>query len=145
MATLADQIKTFEEAGFSSQEIETWKKDKVNTLSQAGFSTQEIAKDLGYKEVDLTPIRSAWQSIINFTKDENEEIYSEIKQLESQNDDTPFLEKRKQELIGKAFEPSKYWERGWGAGIWDLHQSYVNGEEMPEFYTQLKCQKILAF
>jgi len=135
MATLAEEIKTFEEAGFSNQEIEAWKKDQVKTLSEAGFSTQEIAKDLGYKEVDLTPIRSAWQSIINFTKDENEEIYSEIKQLESQNDDTPFLEKRKQELVGKVFEPGKYWERGWGSGIWDLHQSYVNGEEMPEFYT----------
>ena len=86
MATLADQIKTFKEAGFSNQEIEAWKKDKVKTLSEAGFSTQEIAKNLGYKEVDLTPIRSAWQSIINLTKDENEKIYSEIKQLESQNE-----------------------------------------------------------
>ena len=57
MATLADQIKSYKEAGFSSEEITEWKKDKVKSLSEAGFTTQEIAKDLGHKEINLTPIR----------------------------------------------------------------------------------------
>ena len=46
-----------------------------------------------------------------------------------------FFKKEKEELVGEIFEPSKYWSRGWDAGIYDLHQSYVNGEEIPELYT----------
>ncbi|QOI68901.1 hypothetical protein Lederberg_8 [Pelagibacter phage Lederberg EXVC029P] len=134
MATLADQIKTFQEAGFSEQEINDWKKEEIQSLAKAGFTTQEIAKDLGYKEINLTPIRNAWKEVLSIGKEEHEEIFKEIEQLEAQNDDTPFLEKRKQDLVGKVFEPKKYWERGWGAGIWDLHQSYVSGEEMPDMY-----------
>lgn len=135
MATLADQIKSFEEAGFSSQEITEWKKNKVESLSKAGFTTEEIAKDLGHKELDLKPIREFWSNIISLGKEEHEKAYVEIQQLNAQNDDTPFIQKQKEKLVGEIFEPKKYWERGWDAGIWDLHQSYVNGEEMPSMYT----------
>jgi len=78
MATLAEEIKTFKEAGFSSEEITEWKKDQVKTLSEAGFTTQEIAKDLGHKEINLTPIRKFWSNIINLGKEENEKAYKEI-------------------------------------------------------------------
>jgi len=135
MATLADQIKSYEEAGFSSEEITQWKKDKVKSLSEAGFTTQEIAKDLGHKEINLTPIRKFWSNIINLGKEENEKAYTEIEQLNAQNDDTPFIQKQKEKLVGDIFEPGKYWKRGWDGGIWDLHQSYVNDEPMPEIYT----------
>ena len=135
MATLAEEIKTFKEAGFSSEEITEWKKDQVKTLSEAGFTTQEIAKDLGHKEINLTPIRKFWSNIINLGKEENEKAYTEIQQLNAQNDDTPFIQKQKEKLVGDIFEPGKYWKRGWDGGIWDLHQSYVNDEPMPEIYT----------
>ena len=68
MATLENQINSLSTAGFSNQEIEAWKKDKVETLSKAGFTTQEIAKDLGYKEINLTPIRNYWNKIITLEK-----------------------------------------------------------------------------
>ena len=135
MASLAEEIKLFKEAGFSNTEIEEYKKEKIQELSSAGFTTQDIAKDLGYKKINLTPIRQAWQNIIEFGKEEHENVYSELKQLEDQNDDTPFIQKKKEDLVGKIFEPAKYWERGWGAGIWDLHQSYVNDVKTPELYT----------
>jgi len=135
MATLAQQIESFEKAGFSESEITAWKKNKIKSLSLAGFTTQEIAKDLGYKEVNLTPIRNFWNNIINIGRDEHQKAYSEIEQLNAQNDTTPFFQKRKEELVGQIFEPKKYWERGWDAGIWDLHQSYVNGEDIPLMYT----------
>lgn len=135
MATLENQINSLSTAGFSNQEIEAWKKDKVETLSKAGFTTQEIAKDLGYKEINLTPIRNFWNKIITLGKEEHEKIYSELEQLNAQNDERGFFQKRKEELVGEIFEPSKYWSRGWDAGIYDLHQSYVNGEEIPELYT----------
>ena len=44
------------------------------------------------------------------------------------------FKKRKEELVGEIFEPKKYWTRGWDAGIYDLHQSYVHGEKIPELY-----------
>ena len=77
MATLENQINSLSTAGFSNQEKEAWKKDKVETLSKAGFTTQEIAKDLGYKEINLTPIRNFWNKIITLGKEEHEKIYSE--------------------------------------------------------------------
>ncbi len=135
MASLAEEIKLFEKAGFSNTEIEQYKKEQIQELSSAGFTTQDIAKDLGYKKINLTPIRQAWQNIIDLGKEEHESVYSELKQLEAQNDDTPFIQQKKEDLVGKIFEPAKYWQRGWGAGIYDLHQSYVNNEKTPELYT----------
>ena len=135
MATLAEQVKSYEEAGFSTEEISAWTKNKAKELSEAGFSTQEIAKDLGYKEVNLKPIRAAWETIINLGRQEHEKVYSELESLNAQNDDTPFIQKQKENLVGQIFEPAQYWKRGWDAGVWDLHQSYVNGEEIPSMYT----------
>ena len=135
MPVLAEQLKTLEVAGLSDVEIESYKKNQVQTLYDAGVSTEEIAKELGYKEVNLTPIRKYWESIINIGKTENEKVYSELESLAAQNDTRPFIQKRKEELVGKIFEPKKYWTRGWDAGIWDLHQSYVNNEKIPELYT----------
>ena len=91
MATLAQKIESFEKAGFSQSEITAWKKNKVKSLSQAGFTTQEIAKDLGYKEVNLTPIRNFWNNIINIGRDEHQKAYSEIEQLNSQKDISTFF------------------------------------------------------
>ena len=135
MASLGEQLKELSASGFSNEEIENYKKEKVKLLHDGGFSTQEIAKDLGYKKLNLSPIKIAWEEIINIGKEEHEKAYSELEALNSQNDDTPFFQKRKEELVGQIFEPSKYWKRGWDAGVWDLHQSYVNGEEIPEMYT----------
>ena len=95
MASLAEEIKLFEKAGFSNTEIEQYKKEQIQELSSAGFTTQDIAKDLGYKKINLTPIRQAWQNIIDLGKEEHESVYSELKQLEDQNDDTPFIQQKK--------------------------------------------------
>ena len=74
-------------------------KDKVETLSKAGFTTQEIAKDLGYKEINLTPIRNFWNKIITLgKKEEHEKIYSELEQLNAQNDERGFFQKRKRRI-----------------------------------------------
>jgi hypothetical protein len=135
MPVLAEQLKTLEAAGLNDVEIESYKKDQVQTLHDAGVPTEEIAKELGYKEVNLTPIRKYWESIINIGKEEHEKAYSELESLAAQNDTRPFIQKRKEELVGEIFEPKKYWTRGWDAGIYDLHQSYVNDEEIPELYT----------
>jgi len=81
MPTLADQVKSYEKAGFSTEEISAWTKNKAKELSEAGFSTQEIAKDLGYKEVNLKPIRAAWETIINLGRKEHEKVYSELEAL----------------------------------------------------------------
>tara|TARA_R110000822_G_scaffold310416_2_gene443098 strand:+ start:36 stop:3782 length:3747 start_codon:yes stop_codon:yes gene_type:complete len=135
MASLGEQVKQLSTSGFSNTEIENFKQEKVKLLHDGGFSTQEIAKELGYKEINLTPIRAYWQNIINIGKEENEKAYSELESLNAQNDTTPFAQKRKEDLVGKIFEPSKYWKRGWDAGVYDLHQSYVKGEEIPEMYT----------
>ena len=42
MATLAEQSLALQEGGFSSKEIEDWKKEKVLELNAAGFSNSEI-------------------------------------------------------------------------------------------------------
>ena len=69
MASLSEEIKLFKEAGFSNTEIEQYKNEKIQELSSVGFTTQDIAKDLGYKEINLTPIRQAWQNVIDLGKE----------------------------------------------------------------------------
>ena len=134
MSVLAEQLTTLKDAGVDDVEIEAYKKNQVQTLHEAGVETEEIAKELGYKEVNLSPIRSFWQSVIDIGKSDHEKTYSELESLAAQNDTRPFIQKRKEELVGEIFEPKKYWTRGWDAGIYDLHQSYVHGEKIPELY-----------
>ena len=135
MASLAEEIKSFEEAGFSKTEIESFKQEEIKKLTEAGFQSDEILSEFGLKELNLTPIRNAWQNILKVGREEHESVYAKLKELEIQGDDTPFIQKQKEALVGEVFEPGKYWQRGWGAGIYDLHQSYVRGDKMPELYT----------
>ena len=135
MASLAEEIKSFKEAGFSETEIESFKQEEIKKLTEAGFQSDEILSEFGLKELNLTPIRNAWQNILKVGREEHESVYAKLKELEIQGDDTPFIQKQKEALVGEVFEPAKYWQRGWGAGIYDLHQSYVHGDEMPELYT----------
>jgi len=135
MASLAEEIKTFKEAGFSETEVESFKQEEIKKLTEAGFQPNEILKEFGLKELNLTPIRNAWQNILKVGREEHESVYAKLKELEIQGDDTPFIQKQKEALVGEVFEPAKYWQRGWGAGIYDLHQSYVHGDKMPELYT----------
>ena len=135
MAALSEQIKNLSDAGFSTNEVEEFKQEKIKTLTEAGFQPNEILKEFGLKELNLTPIRNAWQNILKVGREEHESVYAKLKELEIQGDDTPFIQKQKEALVGEIFEPAKYWQRGWGAGIYDLHQSYVHGDKMPELYT----------
>ena len=135
MASLAEEIKTFKEAGFSETEVESFKQEEIKKLTEAGFQSNEILSEFGLKELNLTPIRNAWQNILKVGREEHESVYAKLKELEIQGDDTPFIQKQKEALVGEVFEPAKYWQRGWGAGIYDLHQSYVHGDKMPELYT----------
>ena len=135
MASLAEEIKSFKEAGFSETEIESFKQEEIKKLTEAGFQSDEILSEFGLKELNLTPIRNAWQNILKVGREEHESVYAKLKELEIQGDDTPFIQKQKEALVGEVFEPAKYWQRGWGAGIYDLHQSYVHGDKMPELYT----------
>jgi hypothetical protein len=135
MASLAEEIKTFKKAGFSEAEVESFKQEEIKKLTEAGFQPNEILKEFGLKELNLTPIRNAWQNILKVGREEHESVYAKLKELEIQGDDTPFIQKQKEALVGEVFEPAKYWQRGWGAGIYDLHQSYVRGDKMPELYT----------
>jgi len=135
MAALSEQIKNLSDAGFSTNEVEEFKQEKIKTLTEAGFQPNEILKEFGLKELNLTPIRNAWQNILKLGREEHESVYAKLKELEIQGDDTPFIQKQKEALVGEIFEPAKYWQRGWGAGIYDLHQSYVHGDKMPELYT----------
>ena len=105
MPVLAEQLTTLKEAGVNDVEIEAYKKNQVQTLHEAGVETEEIAKELGYKEVNLSPIRSFWQSVIDIGKSDHEKTYSELESLAAQNDTRPFIQKRKEELVGEIFEP----------------------------------------
>jgi len=53
MASLAEEIKTFKEAGFSETEVESFKQEEIKKLTEAGFQSNEILSEFGLKELNL--------------------------------------------------------------------------------------------
>lgn len=133
MPTIAEQVQDFEKAGFLKEEIESFKKNKIIELQQANFTDDEILKEFGHKPLDTKPIEMHWDEVIVEMRQEKESVYEQLKQIELTD---PENETLKQKLVGDAFEPVKYWKRGWGGGIWDLHKAYIGNNITPELYTQ---------
>lgn len=133
MPTIAEQINDFEKAGFAKEEIESFKKNKIIELQQADFTDDEILKEFGHKPLDTKPIEIHWDEVVVQMRQEKQSVYDKLKEIELTD---PNNETLKQKLVGEAFEPIKYWKRGWGGGIWNLHQAYVGNGITPELYTQ---------
>ena len=133
MPTIAEQVQDFEKAGFLKEEIESFKKNKIIELQQANFTDDEILKEFGHKPLDTKPIEMHWDEVIVEMRQEKGSVYEQLKQIELTD---PENETLKQKLVGDAFEPAKYWKRGWGGGIWDLHKAYTGNNITPELYTE---------
>ena len=132
MPSLLNDIKEMETAGFPKEKIESFKQEKINEMQSAGFTDDAILKEFGHNSLDTTPIKDFWNNIIKQNREEKKDLYEKLKEVEKNEPDNISL---KEELVGKIFEPTKYWKRGWGAGVWDLHQAYVNDGQLPELYS----------
>jgi len=133
METIAEQIKNFQNAGFSNEEIESFKKEKILELEGAGFNDNEILNEFGYKPLNKQPIYDYWDEVIFEIKNEKKSVYEQLNEIEKTN---PNNETLKQKLVGDVFQPLQYWKRGWGGGIYNLYEAYKTDGITPELYTQ---------
>ena len=133
MPTIAEQVQDFETAGFSNEEIESFKKEKIIELENAGFNDNEILKEFGHKPLNKKPIYDYWDEVVFEIRNEKQSVYDQLKEVEATNPDNETL---KEKLVGQAFEPLQYWKRGWGGGIYDLHKAYTGDGITPELYIE---------
>jgi len=81
---LAEQQK-LQAAGFSSQEVQTWRVETEQKLIGAGFSQKEVSKYFGGKDPDMTPTKKYFETNLQRKK-------QEVQQGQEVQQATSFLE-----------------------------------------------------
>lgn len=125
-------LNQLKEAGFNDQEIKDYVNKESTTLFNAGFNEQEINQYFGIKEPNTKEIKSFWQKISDEAKQTYQAERLREEQLGKQTKEN--IIKAKETLVGKEFEPKKYWERGVGKQIFSLIDAYNTTGKLPEVF-----------
>jgi len=139
MATLAEQSLALQEGGFSSKEIEDWKKEKVLELNSAGFSNSEILNEFGVNNSNKKKFQNYFKTIKN---DITNEYYNE--ELISPDDELLYQDKfqrgdplsLKEIVVGKNFDGDEILKRGWGKTLYDMTYRLATDKGLSEAFIQ---------
>lgn len=139
MATLAEQSLALQEGGFSSKEIEDWKKEKVLELNSAGFSNSEILNEFGVNNSNKKEFQNYFKTIKN---DITNEYYNE--ELISPDDELLYQDKfqrgdplsLKEIVVGKNFDGDEILKRGWGKTLYDMTYRLATDKGLSEAFIQ---------
>ena len=139
MTSLAEQTNILNDAGFSSKEIEDWKKDKIIKLNSAGFSNAEVAEEFGVVPAN----NNANKDYFNTVKAQLEnEYYTQestspddelLYQSKIDQADAPSL---KELVVGKEFDGDEILKRGWGKTLYDMTYRLATDGGLSEAFTQ---------
>jgi len=141
MTTLAEQTNILTDAGFSSKEIEDWKKDKVIKLNSAGFTNAEIAEEFGVVPANTNNNKEYFNNVKN-------DIINEYYTQESISPDDELLYQSKLEqgedpsltlkslAVGKEFDGDEILKRGWGKTLYDMTYRLATEQGLSEAFTQ---------
>ena len=139
MTTLAEQTNTLTDAGFSSKEIEDWKKDKVLKLNSAGFSNAEISEEFGVVSANTNNNKNYFKNIKAELENEyyaQESISPDDELLYQSRIDQADAPSLKEIAVGKEFDGDEILKRGWGKTLYDMTYKLATEQGLSEAFTQ---------
>jgi hypothetical protein len=139
MTTLAEQTNTLTDAGFSSKEIEDWKKDKVLKLNSAGFSNAEISEEFGVVSANTNNNKNYFKNIKAELENEyyaQESISPDDELLYQSRIDQADAPSLKEIAVGKEFDGDEILKRGWGKTLYDMTYRLATEQGLSEAFTQ---------
>ena len=102
-----NQLDILAQAGFQSNELQSYASNQINDLAAAGFNTNEIQSYAGIKELDTNPIKQYWNDIVTQVKGEGE------------------------------FDIQKHIERGVGKSLFSVAKAYSEGTGLPQAFAPI--------
>ena len=139
MTSLAEQTNILNDAGFSSKEIEDWKKDKVLKLNSAGFSNAEISEEFGVVAKDTNSNKEYFNSVKAELENEyytQESISPDDELLYQSKIDQADAPSLKEIVVGKEFDGDEILKRGWGKTLYDMTYRLATDGGLSEAFTQ---------
>ena len=139
MTSLAEQTNILNDAGFSSKEIEDWKKDKVLKLNSAGFSNAEISEEFGVVAKDTNSNKEYFNSVKAELENEyytQESISPDDELLYQSKIDQADAPSLKEIVVGKEFDGDEILKRGWGKTLYDMTYRLATEQGLSEAFTQ---------
>ena len=139
MTSLAEQTNILNDAGFSSKEIEDWKKDKIIKLNSAGFSNAEVAEEFGVVPANNNANKDYFNTVKAQLENEyytQESISPDDELLYQSKIDQADAPSLKELVVGKEFDGDEILKRGWGKTLYDMTYRLATDEGLSEAFTQ---------
>mgnify|MGYP003624848979 FL=1 len=139
MTSLAEQTNILNDAGFSSKEIEDWKKDKIIKLNSAGFSNAEVAEEFGVVPANNNANKDYFNTVKAQLENEyytQESISPDDELLYQSKIDQADAPSLKELVVGKEFDGDEILKRGWGKTLYDMTYRLATDQGLSEAFTQ---------
>ena len=139
MTSLAEQTNILNDAGFSSKEIEDWKKDKIIKLNSAGFSNAEVAEEFGVVPANNNANKDYFNTVKAQLENEyytQESISPDDELLYQSKIDQADAPSLKELVVGKEFDGDEILKRGWGKTLYDMTYRLATEQGLSEAFTQ---------
>tara|TARA_R100001369_G_scaffold44020_2_gene70111 strand:- start:1657 stop:5550 length:3894 start_codon:yes stop_codon:yes gene_type:complete len=128
-----NKLEELESAGFSINEIESYRKTESQKLKSGGFTNDEIKNYWGISDPDTSEVKSYWQKIVDY-KNKIKEEGVPLTPTEQVNQD--FGKKVKKSLVGETFEIKPYVKSGATKSVINLMMEYHGEGELPKAFSE---------